>query len=349
MLVNNDVRVAIRADGNSRIGLGHITRTIALGDKLIQKNCKIIYITRDVREVLDILKDDNYKVVGIDSRLEISEEVNQINSIIDKEKIDIFIGDSFNIDGEYIKGLKQISKFVVILDNLRNMNIKADLIINGSIYADSLVEDLEKYNQRALLGTKYLILRDQFKNCKKRIVNKSVKNILITMGGADPLNLTPKIVRLINEIDKNLIVNVVLGSAFQNIEVLEELSEKIPQVSLHYNVNNMAELMSISDIAISAGGITLYELAAVGTPTIVITQAYNQILPTNVFSEKGIVKNLGDGNKLQDATFIEVFEELLSNYFKRKEMSQLGQRIIDGEGTNRCASEIIKIYSSLLK
>lgn len=343
---NLKLNIAIRADGNSRIGLGHIIRTMALGNEFKKNNCNVVYITKDNKDTLDILKKNEFDYFIVESNNSLKEEIDIVNEMM--QDCDIFIGDSFAINKKYIASIKKNKKFIVIIDNLRDMSVKADLIINGGIYAYSLAKNAVKFNQRILLGTEYLLIREQFTNSKKRDINKTVKNILVTMGGSDPLKQTPNIISVLGELEKNLKINVVIGNGFTNIEEIEKISKKNHRIVLHYNVENMANLMFQNDIAITAGGTTLYELAITGTPAIVLIQAENQVLPSTIFHDKGTIINLGYSDKVSELYFKEILIKLINDYDKRKEMSTIGQRILDGRGATRCVEEIFNIYNELI-
>jgi len=105
------------------------------------------------------------------------------------------------------------------------------------------------------LGLKYNLIRDEFKNLPERIINRDVREIMITTGGSDPFNLTLRLANAIlpEEEFKDVRINIVVGSGFTNADKLRELSERNPNVVLHENVLRMSEVMLKSDVAISAG------------------------------------------------------------------------------------------------
>ena len=139
------------------------------------------------------------------------------------------------------------------------------------------------------MGTDYLLLREEFKNLPEIEVRDKVHNILITVGGYDTRNLTPKIIKALNSIDfdeiddqyidnENLHIDIVIGPSFDNIDqIVTEVEKSSLDISLNFNVKKMSKLMIKSEIAISSGGSTLYELAATKTPALVMLQAENQI------------------------------------------------------------------------
>jgi UDP-2,4-diacetamido-2,4,6-trideoxy-beta-L-altropyranose hydrolase len=336
--------VAIRADGGNKIGLGHIVRTMALANECKRNNCSVVFITQDNPIVVKMLTEKGFIIEPIPLALKKDEELRVVNHIMNERKTEIFIGDCFAIDREYVLGIRKNNRFIVMLDNLKDMSLGADLIINGAIYGKTFREEAEKYQQKALLGDGYYILREQFIQNSKRVIHKNVHSILVTMGGSDPLNLTPWLMKMIHKVDHSLKINVVVGSAFEHATEIQELAQELSNITLHVGVENMANLMEQSDIAISAGGVTPYELAATGTPSIVVIQAENQVLSSTMLADKEIVINLGDGAALQENVFINTLKQLIENYGQRKTMSALGQQTVDGRGVMRCVAHILESY-----
>ena len=131
-----------------------------------------------------------------------------------------------------------------------------------------------------------------------------MQNILVTVGGYDLRNLTPKIIKILNSINfdkiddqyinkENLHVDIVIGPSFDNIDpILAEVEKSSLDISLNFNVKNMSKLMLKSDIAISSGGSTLYELAVTKTPALVLLQAGNQVRIAEKMDGKSVI-NLG--------------------------------------------------------
>ena len=128
-----------------------------------------------------------------------------------------------------------------------------------------------------LFGGAYAPLREEF-SVNRITVRNDVRKVLITTGGADLLGMS---LRLLNRIrtqpyfDK-IVWQIVSGRFNTHLPQLEESAEEYDNVEILVNVQNMAERMRECDVAISASGTTLYELAAVGVPTICFEVADNQ-------------------------------------------------------------------------
>ena len=259
-----------------------------------------------------------------------------------KYDINIVVTDSYAIDSAYLEYIGPSVDLLVSIDDLNHIVFSSDLVINGNIYAPDLDYSSSKIDTDFLLGTEYVLMREEFEGSGVRNIREEVKKVLISVGGSDPLNLTPKILLALGEIQSYLDVNVTIGPGFQNLRVIEEEADRMDKpVNLLPNAGNMAELMKTCDMAVTAGGTTLYELACTGTPAVVLLQADNQIAAASKMAEQGTVFNLGMGDKVPVSQLTSVISELICDWERRREMSQRGQSLVDGLGCRRCSSKIL--------
>jgi spore coat polysaccharide biosynthesis predicted glycosyltransferase SpsG len=227
---------------------------------------------------------------------------------------------------------KVVDKLITIHD-YAPFAFPSHVVINGNAYAEDL--DYESYygDTEFLLGTDYLLLREEFRNLPEIEVRDRVKNILVTVGGYDLRNLTPKIIKALNELDldeiedkyldkENLHIDVVIGPSFDNLdEIIKEVQKSNLDISLNFNVKKMSKLMLKSDIAISSGGSTLYELAVTKTPALVLLQADNQVRVAEKLDGKTI-KNLGFANQFSFKNLKENINQLLNDSKLRRAMGE---------------------------
>ena len=298
--------VAFRVDGGKDIGMGHIMRSMALASDLKKdKNVKrVFYITKNNPSVVNKLKENDFEVITIDKDLSYDMEIEKVKEIIKNEKVNKLVTDSYEIDQNYLIEMRIVLNKLITVHDYAPFAFPSHVVINGNAYAEDL--DYESYygDTEFLLGTDYLLLREEFRNLPEIEVRDKAKNILVTVGGYDTRNLTPKVIKALNTIDfaeiddkyidkKNLHIDVVIGPSFDNVgEIVEEVQKSNLDISLNFNVSQMSELMINSDIAISSGGSTLYELAVTKTPALVMLQAENQIRVAEKLEGESIV-NLG--------------------------------------------------------
>ena len=140
---------------------------------------------------------------------------------------------------------------------------------------------------------------------------------------------------------------VIVGPLFEEdyVKELEAMADQNAAITLHYNPDNMAGIMKKCDLAVSAGGTTLYELCAIGVPTVVYTMADNQVQFVKEFDEAGAAKYAGDVR--DDRRFIQKIvtwgTAAVDNPGFRKRMSEKARSIIDGKGAEKIANAIVEM------
>lgn len=178
-----------------------------------------------------------------------------------------------------------------------------------------------------------------------------VKRILITTGGSDKYNLTGQLLErlLSNGTTSALEYHVVCGIFNQNYPALMRMAESNSQIILHHNVKNMMELMQKCDVAITAGGSTIYELCAVGTPIICFSFVDNQELIVKTFYEKEIVgyggNYLAEGERALERIVIQL-SDLVKDPQALAEYSKKGQALVDGRGAERIAQTLVDLMAN---
>jgi len=247
--------------------------------------------------------------------------------------------DGYHFTPEYQKAIKDAGIRLLVIDDMNHLPYyHADIILNQNIHATDL-----KYNcdpdTKLLLGPKYVLLRREFlkyKDFKRQIPDKARK-ILVTMGGADPDNVTLKVIQALNLLgDPDLEVKVVIGPSNPHIDSLREAVLHSPfSVLLLHAIDNMADLMAWADVAITAGGSTCWELAYMGVPMIALILAENQHPVVTMLDKLSIAIGLGEHNALSSNAIFNSLPNLLLNFKKRLYMIERANEIVDGEGCDR--------------
>lgn len=339
--------VAFRADGDPRIGMGHLMRCLALAKELKEQAAEIIFIGSVSPGARELIQKNNCTL------LEMGEfygrgEVNTVKEIIKNYDISIVITDSYAIGFEYLKEIRACGCLLISIDDLNQAVYPSHVVINGNIYAHKLAYKSAYGDTEFLLGTDYLLLREEFVKVTPRQLPDEVTHLMVTVGGSDPLDLTPKIIAGLGQVDADFRLSVVVGPGFTSAAKIKTAIENVgKQVELRTNTDNMAALMSSCDAAVTAGGTTLYELCRTGTPAVVLLQAENQILAAGELNDVGTIINLGMGNEVQVPEITKAVDRLCRDPQLRRSMAARGQTLVDGLGARRCAERIMKRYNTL--
>ena len=110
-----------------------------------------------------------------------------------------------------------------------------------------------------------------------------------------------------------------------------------------FNPTELVPLIVEADLAICSGGITLAEMAALGTPAVAVTQNYYQHFAASEFHRRGTCIHLGYGKDVTEEKIKNTVRRLITSYDLRKEMSHKGRKLVDGKGAIRVVKEILKV------
>lgn len=362
------VKVCIRVDGGKNVGLGHIMRCLSLAQAFRRNGHKVFFFSK-LKEGIKIIRQKNFDVVALSSASQepegrfygnsayLADEAHEMISLLQEYQIDVLVIDTYNVSKEYFFTLKPYVDRLIYVDDVNKFPYPVDIIINGNITGEFL--GYQKYEQKQvlLLGTEYNMIRDEFSNMPPRTIWRNVKEIMITTGGGDPFNLTGKLLDILLQQEEyvNIRFNVLVGSGFTNCEDLDNLSKSYENVFLYTNsvmshklpgiiYSEVSEIMLRSDLAISAGGSTLYELAACGTPALAVILADNQEGIVHKMDELGYVMSLGWYNQLHEELVLDKLREIMGDFQGRTDMSGKAQRLVDGQGTERIVRSILQNF-----
>ena len=349
------MRIGIRADGGTEMGMGHIMRTLVLAKELKKQNNQVFYVCKI--DLLDTLACnielhskcfDEIKKSGISTRYKmgiqkvISEDFkvhfvreNHLIEDISKIPLDFLITDSYDVNENYFNRTKSIFNKTAYIDDMNLYYFNVDFLLNQNVDAEDFKYRVNN-DTKLILGAKYVMMREEFRKLPIKNIKPKAGDIMLTVGGSDPFHLTDKILSWVRDSDYNF--HVVVGPSFEHIEHLKKHENN--KIKLYYNAN-MHNIMEKCDVAISACGSTLYELAACGVPTIGVIIADNQLGIAKKLNDIGIIKNLGWHDKLNREDFIYNLNQLASNYNLRKVMSEKSRNIVDGKGVER----IVNIFN----
>ena len=330
------MKVVFRVDASAEIGIGHLMRCLALSEELRRRGyiCSFLLKTASPEVISQIKKYqwDSYFISPTATRQQDRDSV--IKYATDNE-IDWVITDHYQIDSSYVKEIKHQGFHVMSIDDAAQMHYYSDIVVNQNIGAEKLTFSVEPYTA-LLLGPSYVMLRDELLIRRKKKDNSTVKKMLITLGGTDPDNFLLYILQTLDEVIKDTNILAVIGPFNPNFMALQSYQEKTNMsLNLIQAPRNMTDIYQQTDLAISAGGTSCYELAYYGIPNLIITVADNQLSLASELDRQHVGIYLGGKSEIKQECLKDKVKELLKNQSLRKQMSQNGQMLIDGKGKQR--------------
>ena len=335
--------IGIRVDMNPVIATGHMMRCLSIADGIVELGKKVIFITAD-EFPLELIKQRGHEVavLGTDWQ-KMEEELPLLLPIFESRKVTKVLVDSYQVTEEYLQVLRAHVK-VAYLDDLDMFSYPVDQLICYANYYNLFSYGQKGEKEGCYLGLQYVPLRKAFQNCPVKDIKTNVEKILLLSGGSDSLGILERMVEVFKE-NADIVLTVVCGSFYKHYEQLVEKYAKYPNLRFCRNVSNMEDYMKEADLAISAGGTTLYELCAVGTPTISYSFVDNQLNTVRQFDKDGLIAYAGDVRT--DDIFTNV-AELVTQYNQdeniRRERSLKMQTMVDGNGAKRIAGILIENF-----
>lgn len=346
--------VGFRVDGHFKIGHGHMVRCLELAKELKKFNFHAYFLCQNCDETMT-KKIQSYGFPLHFLKGEASEdEWGSIESILNEHKIHskIMVVDHYELDERWHRRAKQFFSYLVVIDDMCDKEYFADIIINQN-YLPNLKDKYKRLNSlkgaKHLVGPEYVLLKEQFSkiNPKSRQRQfKKIKHLFISFGGSDPTGETVKVLQALKgleELLKDVKIDVVIGSGFKNKEEVEKLGEGWANLECHYNPQNMAKLMNQGDLAIGSGGITTWERCYLGLPTIAITVSDNQIETTERLAENNFLFYVGHYNAVDEKVIQHKVTEVFNHLGSLKDISRKGQALVKGKGTQKVAKVIKKL------
>lgn len=332
--------IGIRVDANPVIATGHLMRCLAIADAVRALGHEVLFFLADEYGA-EIVRSYSFpcRVLGTEwNRME--EELSGFLPLLRSHGIKNLLVDSYSVTAEYLGRLKQETR-IFYLDDLNAFHYPVHGLICYANYYEKYDYPGNYPDAELLLGPSYVPLRKEFRELPPHRVAEKMESLLILSGGADPENVLE---RLLSGLDLSAFekVNVVCGRYYQRYEELRESFSQKRNIEIHHSVPTLLELIQGADLAISAGGTTLYELCAAGTPAICYSMADNQLDNVKQFEKDGLMIYAGDARKEDFLPGVKqglVYYEGLSPE-DRKDLSGRLRLAVDGLGAQRIARRL---------
>lgn len=336
---NNIDKIYIRADMNEVIATGHVMRCLSIADAAREQGKEAIFITADEKPV-EILRSRGYEPIILYTNWNnMEEELDVLIPLIQKNGISKLLVDSYQATENYLKRLEEHTE-IYYLDDLDAFEYPVSNVICYANYYPQLSYGNYKGNTKFYLGTSYMPIRKVFQNCKPKQIKERIENIMILSGGSDNYHMIENIADLFKG-SETVQADIICGAFYPDFSGLKERFLAYENLHFYQNVSNLEEFMEKADLAISAGGTTLYELSAKGTPAISYSFADNQLKNVKQFDVDGLISYAGDVRTDDVYNNIYRLYKKYENPQLRKDVSEKMQKIMDGQGAARIAALLI--------
>lgn len=340
-------RFLFRLDVSPFTGTGHLRRCLTLAEELKEQGADVFFACR-----LKSFNIEKYMAhiaaewEEYDWSLTPEDDARKVVQSCMKYQVDSVIVDHYRADENYQRNLYESGIRWLQFDGAARFPFWADWVLNISPAASlNLYEGLRKRKEtRFLLGPTYAPLRREFREFRDRQPrNRAVRTILLTFGGGDDRGATIFCLEAIRAVEDDSIEKIILlSSANPNMDVILKWNQAVNNnVRVIINAEKTANYMASADLAITAGGMTVFELASLGVPAIILQIADNQIPITRAWRQRGYGFDMGRLDRLHPEDLQLAIISLTQDAAHREAMSVAGQQMVDGLGAMRLAQVLL--------
>lgn len=360
------MRIAFRTDASLQIGTGHVMRCLTLADALAARGASCHFICRaHAGNLIEFIRAKGYQALVLPIAPAEDRDLNRTNlnapsddlshshwlgatqaqdveacaSILAELKPDWLIVDHYALDARWEQALAPHHGKLMVIDDLADRPHACHLLLDQTFGREAA-----DYHARVpshchvLCGSQYALLRPEFAALGayslQRREEPLLRHLLITMGGVDKDNATGQVLAALSEcaLPEGCEITVVMGATAPWLNEIEQQAKGMPwPTRVRVGVNDMAQLMADSDLAIGAAGATSWERCCLGLPTMMLVLAENQSAVARGLDQAGAAQVIEQGQDIQERLPV-LLAPILRCSSRLKEMSKAASAIVDGRG-----------------
>ena len=323
-------RLAIRADGGSGVGAGHVMRCAALADAWAHRGGVVEWFCRPLPSMLQELLAKRGITVHV-----INDDWTQLEDWCRAHR-----GSWVCVDGYgFADGPRRIraagARVLVIDDDGRWRHCECDALLNQVIGAERMHYDVAA-GTPVMLGTKFCLLRNEIVSANRPVRDplSVVRRIFVSFGGHDAHGQGARVAATVASALASATVDLAAG-------VVGGAPSSSSRVVVHAGTD-LARVMQQADIAVAAAGSVCWELAYLGIPALLLVVADNQEAIARGLHAAGVARSLGWFDRVSDDALTAAVGALAGDP-ARAEMSRNGRQLVDGHGAARVVEALLGI------
>lgn len=328
----------LRSDGGASIGLGHLTRSLALGEALAAVGWRVVLATSSAPgEITSMALAATIDIHVITAPVGTAGDARQLASL----HPDLVVVDGYQFGHRFYTQLGEDGiRYAVIDDNVETAAICPAFVINQNPHAvNRMYSHLE--HSELLIGLRYALIRRDVRHARSRKMPKEAESpkVLVSIGGSDPKRLTAPLIGEMGHLGADL--RIAIGPANDHDAAIRSEARSAGYATVIEPEQYLAELAGSACAVVGAGG-TVWEAAYLGVPTLALIVADNQAEPVRSAEMQGFTHVI-DGRTVDPVgAASRALAGMLDDPLRRADMADAGQKAIDGRGVRRVADALTK-------
>lgn len=319
------MRVLVWVDAGPALGLGHLSRCLALADALGARGARCRFALAPDAMALGWLRAAGQRdVLALPDPERALADVLQAVRDADAVVVDV----KRPLERHEVRALRGSTR-VLVIDNPGPGVDEADLVVAPFGTAR---------DARWLVGAEWLPLRTP--TVRDAQAAADGRTVLVSMGGSDPGGLSAPVIDALGPIAPRLgVIAVVnpLAPVWRDSTAATARWGFAP--AMPTEPGGLGAHLAVADLAVLAFGVTVYEAMASGVPSVVLCRTSGDVEHARVLENAGAVVSLGAHWKREDVT--RAVTALVGDPARRGAMARAGRARVDGLGAARVAARLL--------
>lgn len=329
-------KILIRADAGPHIGVGHVMRCLGLAQAWQERGGQVAYASTTMPDSLS----SRLSAEGIKVHTLAADPASRLDAELTKtltEAADWLLVDGYNFGSSWLRQVRGKTRIALWTDHAHATELPVDLILNQNPHASHTLYASSAPSARLLLGPEFVVLRREFRESISRRTSRSALNrVLVTFGGGVAAGAHDAFLDAAELLGERLpATTLLIGQNHPARDLIFERAARLPAVTARLTSDNFTSFVEASDLAVSAAGATLWELASLGLPSLALVIAENQEPLAQHLQFCGAGVSLGQLSGASPTLIANHINHLSNHSESLTAMSRAALALVDGKGAQR--------------
>lgn len=260
---------------------------------------------------------------------------------------DWLVVDHYGLDAQWERRMRGCAKRILVIDDLANRSHDCEMLLDQNYFLspEGRYDGKVPQSCKLLLGPRFALLAPQYDQAEAtlRLRDGYVRRVLVFFGGSDPTCETLKALDAIKTLAwPNVHFDVVVGAGNPQKEMIKSRCAELSNTAYYCQTPDMAQLCSLADVALGAGGSANWERFKLGLPSIVVVTAENQRETVDALAAGGYIRLLGQHDEIDAGRMAEALRQMSE---QPAVLLQMGELVRELMRTGRGAQSVAQLMS----
>jgi UDP-2,4-diacetamido-2,4,6-trideoxy-beta-L-altropyranose hydrolase len=338
------------ADAGPEVGGGHVMRCLTLARALAFRGAVCAFV--ESRAAAPILRRFGWPaqtLLAMSGELDLGGLIAYADDFAERFEADVVVLDHYKAGAAEEETLRINGRRIVVIDDLADRRHVCHLLVDPAFgRRKEHYDGLTPPDALVCVGPAHALVRPDFAGARQRAMSRRarhapVRRALVALGLTDVGGITARVAKALAPAIGDVRLDIVVGGDAPSLRALEAAARQDRRLRLWIDSAEMASLMADADIAIGAGGSSVWERATVGLPAATAILADNQRVMIEQMAAAGLTLALDSAASDFEARLREAWGVLVADPELRWRLTERSADLCDGHGAQRVADAVMRL------